>query len=98
MFKDLPSSSQDVALPKSTLALPDNELPPIPELSSDATIPASEFNQEAEDEEDHAPPSSPHPIITANWSDAFFSSRSTTCPETKSHATSCSTLSIFIAH
>ncbi|KAG4034336.1 hypothetical protein MFRU_003g03050 [Monilinia fructicola] len=59
MFKDLPSSSQDVSLPKSTSALPDNELPPIPELSSDATIPASEFNQEAEDEEDHAPPSSP---------------------------------------
>lgn len=62
MFKDLPSSSQDVSLPKSTYALPDNELPPIPELSSDATIPASEFNQVVADEDDDeadAPPSSP---------------------------------------
>ncbi|KAJ8064907.1 hypothetical protein OCU04_007211 [Sclerotinia nivalis] len=58
MFKDLPSSSQDVSLPKSTFTLPDNEVPLIPELSSDATIPASEFNQEVDEEED-APPSSP---------------------------------------
>ncbi|CAD6439963.1 25f78f94-13f8-4ce0-afdc-d627cf5bc7be [Sclerotinia trifoliorum] len=57
MFKDLPSSSQDISLPKSTYTLPDNELPPIPELSSDATIPASEFNHEVEEED--APPSSP---------------------------------------
>ncbi|EDN91177.1 hypothetical protein SS1G_00580 [Sclerotinia sclerotiorum 1980 UF-70] len=57
MFKDLPSSSHEVSLPKSTYTLPDNELPPIPELSSDATIPASEFNQEVEEED--APPSSP---------------------------------------
>ncbi|QSZ35069.1 hypothetical protein DSL72_007933 [Monilinia vaccinii-corymbosi] len=59
MFKDLPSSSQDGPLPKSTHTLPDNELPPRPELSSDATIPASEFNQDVDDEEDNAPPSSP---------------------------------------
>ncbi|KAF7941026.1 hypothetical protein BELL_0918g00030 [Botrytis elliptica] len=63
MFKDLPSSSQDVSLPKSTYKLPEKELPSIPELSSDATIPASEFNQGAEeedDDDDDAPPSSPH--------------------------------------
>ncbi|KAK6611154.1 fork head domain-containing protein [Botrytis cinerea] len=61
MFKDLPSSSQDVSLPKATYKLPEKELPSIPELSSDATIPASEFNQDAEEEDDDdAPPSSPH--------------------------------------
>ncbi|ESZ93034.1 hypothetical protein SBOR_6605 [Sclerotinia borealis F-4128] len=59
MFKDLPSSSQDVSLPKSTYTLRDNELLPIPELSSDATIPASEFNQEVEEGDEDAPPSSP---------------------------------------
>ncbi|PQE22295.1 fork head domain-containing protein [Rutstroemia sp. NJR-2017a WRK4] len=58
MFKDLPSSSQDISLPKPAYNLPEAELPPIPELSSDATIPASEFNQEHEDVEE-APPSSP---------------------------------------
>ena len=63
MFKPLTPTVQHNALPRSTITPPEPQLPAIPELSSDATIPASDaFGQEAEeveDEAEEAPPSSP---------------------------------------
>ena len=60
-FKPLTPTPQELP-PQPTYSLPESQqLPPIPELSSDATIPASDaFNPEPEQEEaDELPPSSP---------------------------------------
>lgn len=59
-FKPLTPAPQELP-PQPTYSLPEAQLPPIPELSSDATIPASDaFQPEVEQEEaDEIPPSSP---------------------------------------